>query len=155
MKFAHDGAYTLLFAAIVLADRASKHLALQLQHAYEVAPFLSFQKAFNKGISWGLLHDVAYPLVEIILKIGIAVIIALLMRYIYLRYRSGYSVYAEIAVLAGAVSNFFDRLQHGAVIDFIHLHVGRHSFPIFNLADVAIVLGTCWMIIAFYREDHA
>jgi len=42
------------------------------------------------------------------------------------------------AALGGAASNLYDRLRRGAVIDF--LDVGW--WPVFNLADVAITLGT-------------
>jgi signal peptidase II len=41
------------------------------------------------------------------------------------------------AAVAGAASNLYDRLRHGAVIDFVDLG----GWPIFNLADVAITLG--------------
>ena len=41
------------------------------------------------------------------------------------------------AALGGATGNLLDRLRHGAVVDFIDLRV----WPVFNLADVAIVLG--------------
>jgi signal peptidase II len=41
------------------------------------------------------------------------------------------------AALGGAAGNLLDRVRRGAVIDFIDLHV----WPVFNIADVAIVLG--------------
>jgi signal peptidase II len=41
------------------------------------------------------------------------------------------------AALAGASGNLIDRVIHGAVVDFVAL--GR--WPVFNLADVAIVAG--------------
>ena len=50
------------------------------------------------------------------------------------------------AALGGATSNVFDKLRRGAVIDFIDLRV----WPIFNLADAAIVIGVVaasWLIL--------
>jgi Signal peptidase (SPase) II len=41
------------------------------------------------------------------------------------------------AALAGSGSNLYDRLRHGAVIDFLDLG----WWPASNLADIAIVLG--------------
>jgi signal peptidase II len=61
-------------------------------------------------------------------------------------------VYAEIMVLAGAISNVIDRAFYQGVIDFVHLHIGDWSWPIFNVADVAIVCGILWMIKEQYQE---
>ena len=44
-------------------------------------------------------------------------------------------------VIAGAVSNFFDRIYYGAVIDFIDFHYGAWHWPTFNIADMCIVMG--------------
>jgi signal peptidase II len=41
------------------------------------------------------------------------------------------------AALSGSLGNLADRLMHGAVVDFVA--IGR--WPVFNLADVAIVGG--------------
>jgi signal peptidase II len=42
---------------------------------------------------------------------------------------------------AGAIANVVDRLRRGYVIDFIYLH----HWPVFNVADVLIVLGGAWL----------
>jgi signal peptidase II len=50
------------------------------------------------------------------------------------------------AALGGATSNVFDKIRRGAVIDFVDLRV----WPIFNLADAAIVIGVLaasWLIL--------
>ncbi len=45
-------------------------------------------------------------------------------------------------VLGGAIGNFADRVRMGYVIDFVHWHLGdSFSWPVFNIADVAIFLG--------------
>jgi lipoprotein signal peptidase len=41
------------------------------------------------------------------------------------------------AVLGGALGNLYDRIRHGAILDFLHIGVGG----VFNPADVALVLG--------------
>ncbi|MCX6761511.1 MAG: signal peptidase II [Candidatus Moranbacteria bacterium] len=53
------------------------------------------------------------------------------------------SNYSLILILAGALSNLFDRLHYGCVIDFIDFKV----WPIFNLADIFICLGVFLLII--------
>jgi signal peptidase II len=44
-------------------------------------------------------------------------------------------------ILGGALGNLIDRLRHGFVVDFLRLYVGDFSWPIFNVADIAIVFG--------------
>jgi lipoprotein signal peptidase len=51
------------------------------------------------------------------------------------------------AIVGGAVSNVIDRLRFGAVVDFIHAHIGGWSWYVFNLADAAIVCGVAALVI--------
>ncbi len=55
-----------------------------------------------------------------------------------------------LAALAGAISNFIDRLFHNCVIDFIKIG----SFPIFNLADICITLGIMFFILSQFRNPN-
>ncbi len=55
------------------------------------------------------------------------------------------------AIAGGAIGNVIDRLRFGAVVDFIHAHVGTPwgdlSWYVFNVADAAIVCGVAALII--------
>jgi signal peptidase II len=50
-------------------------------------------------------------------------------------------------VLGGAIGNFIDRLLHGEVVDFLQFNFGSYTFPIFNLADSAIVCGVALILL--------
>lgn len=51
-------------------------------------------------------------------------------------------------VLGGAVGNLIDRLLHGHVIDFIHVHnADVWHYPIFNIADMGISIGVALIVI--------
>jgi len=50
-------------------------------------------------------------------------------------------------LLGGAVGNVVDRLLHGYVVDFIHLHYAGWHFPAFNIADSAITIGAACLIL--------
>ncbi|MFP3353596.1 signal peptidase II, partial [Pseudoalteromonas sp. SIMBA_153] len=51
-------------------------------------------------------------------------------------------------VLGGAVGNLIDRLLHGHVIDFIHVHYADvWHYPIFNIADIGISIGVLLIVI--------
>ena len=51
------------------------------------------------------------------------------------------------AIAGGAVSNVIDRLRFGAVVDFIHAHLGAWSWYVFNVADAAIVCGVAALVL--------
>ena len=55
--------------------------------------------------------------------------------------------------VAGGSSNLLDRLTRGSVIDFMNVGIGPLRTGIFNVADVAIMLGVGLVLLASYRAD--
>ena len=55
-------------------------------------------------------------------------------------------------ILAGAIGNVIDRIEHGYVVDFIHVHWGSAYFPAFNIADAALSVGAALMIFDAFLE---
>lgn len=138
--------YALLASGILLLDRMSKYAALMLlMQPINVIDFFELQLVVNRGISWGFFNT-THVVSGALVRLCIIALIVLLCAYIHTRYKQQKSIYAEVAILSGAVSNLLDRFIYGGVIDFIHLHCGAFSWPIFNIADVAIVCGVIWMI---------
>jgi len=63
-------------------------------------------------------------------------------------------LFAIALVSAGAVGNIIDRLRFEAgVVDFLDVGIGRHRWPIFNVADMAVSIGAVLLLISFYFED--
>ena len=63
--------------------------------------------------------------------------------------RSGTLIhYGSVALAAGAVSNLIDRIRLGHVVDFFDFRV----WPVFNVADIAIVLGTAAVLWALFVQ---
>lgn len=52
-------------------------------------------------------------------------------------------------VVGGAAGNLVDRLRFGLVVDFLDLRV----WPVFNLADAAIVIGACLLVLEVWRGE--
>ncbi|HIF96812.1 MAG: signal peptidase II [Myxococcales bacterium] len=58
-------------------------------------------------------------------------------------------------VMAGAVGNLIDRIAYGEVIDFIDVHLwGGYTWPTFNLADSAIVLGVSLLLVEVFVSEE-
>jgi signal peptidase II len=137
--------YLMLAIAIVLADRLTKIAALSyFDSPLRITEFLNFELAINRGVSWGMFHSARTDIFFIVTMIILAIIVSLFC-YTTIAYLNKQLVYGEVAVLAGACSNLVDRYVYGGVIDFIHFSYQGWSWPIFNIADIAIVLGVAWI----------
>ena len=64
------------------------------------------------------------------------------------------SLAALSLILAGGISNFYDRLvNNGAVVDFINMGIGPIRTGIFNVADVFIFAGAAIIIYSMFKRD--
>lgn len=140
----------LVFFAIIFADRLTKWYALGLVQEKIVNPFLSFALVFNRGINWGFLNT-GSSATFIIINITIAAVIVGMSIYTWYAWRHHQNIAGNICILAGALSNYFDRIYYGGVIDFIVLSYGSWSWPAFNVADSAICLGVGLLLMMNYR----
>jgi lipoprotein signal peptidase len=55
--------------------------------------------------------------------------------------------------LAGGASNWIDRIVRGSVVDFLNVGIGPVRTVIFNVADVAIMLGACIFVFAEFPRN--
>lgn len=139
----------LLIAMLSLfaVDRFTKSWALQLADEWIVNKNLSCALVFNRGINWGLFNC-ASSWMFILLTIAIGIVITALLIMLVDAYKQNKPILGYALILTGAFSNFLDRLFYGGVIDFIVVWFGDWSWPAFNIADAAILLG-----IAFVLKD--
>ena len=140
----------LLVAALVIAaDQASKWwmltLVMQPPHRIPALPFLDLVHAWNRGISFGLFNQGSIVWSWLLSGLAIAIAGALL---VWLRKAEKAGIAVNLgAIIGGALGNVADRVQHGAVYDFLYFHVGSFDWwPAFNLADSAISLGAVYLI---------
>ena len=93
------------------------------------------------------------PLMGKWLNIIIASIILFLIYYLVWMWRDGkqYTVVCLFAVILGAISNLYDRLKYGFVVDYLDLKY----FTVFNLADVVIVSGIFLLLFILNKKEAA
>lgn len=124
----------VLAAAVVAADQASKWLVrAEASHLpVRLVAGLRLDITYNAGISFSRFAGAGDIVVVLVAAVAAGVAVALALSPP--RYRPALGV-----ILGGAVGNLIDRLRFdGAVLDFI----GLYSWPSFNVADAAIVVGT-------------
>lgn len=136
----------LIAVAIVVADQATKHWALNALgdgRTIDIVGSLRFNLAFNTGMAFAKGQGIG----PIIAVVGVIVVAYLLVG---LRRDTKPGAVLVGMVAGGAAGNIVDRLfrgdawLRGAVVDFIDLQ----WWPIFNIADAAIVLGAGALVIA-------
>lgn len=144
---------SFVVGAIVIAlDQLTKYLAVtHITGSYVVNRFLSFELVFNRGVSWGLFHSAhTWPFVAITVLSGFFLVGVCL--FAWHQRRAGYTIVGETLVIAGALSNMIDRYLYKGVVDFITLTYNEWSWPVFNIADCCIVLGTILIIVKLNKQ---
>jgi signal peptidase II len=132
----------------LILDQASKLWLLRVFHlaergAVKITPFFDLVLAWNVGISFGWFQGDS-PAEQIVLMVVKAVAVVVLAIWM-VRSRTLLATLALGLIIGGAVGNAIDRFIYGAVVDFalFHIDLGGHTYNwyVFNLADVAIVVG--------------
>lgn len=139
--------YFLIIIVGLGVDQATKWWAVSRNVDTTVCSMLDFSLIWNHGVTWGIFNRSGEMGLKVLLGVIILIIIAFTYYTLYERlYRQGASIFYEVLVLTGAISNVIDRVRYGAVVDFIQFHVGSWYWPTFNLADVFIVCGIVGML---------
>ena len=144
----------ILFLFLFLIDRVTKWTVVSLDvDSYEVTSWLSLDVQLNRGISWSLFHSVNTWTFLLVSLCVVAVTLCVVAFAVYQWHRDK-PIYGQTMVIAGSVSNILDRVVYGGVVDFIHVHINGWSFAVFNIADVAIVVGVCIMMLQEVYDNN-
>ncbi len=139
-----------LTVVVFVLDQWSKYAVLgsmDLYQSVQVTSFFNLTYVHNYGAAFSFLHDADGW--QRWFFTGIAAVVSVLILW-WLKNTPRAQTLLPVAytlVLGGALGNFYDRLVHGYVIDFLDFYVGQWHWPAFNLADSAIFLGAILLII--------
>lgn len=111
--------------------------------------FFSITYTHNYGGAWSLFSDSTILITVISIIVIIGIIIYLSKKKINNKIESlGYAF-----LLGGAIGNLIDRIIYGYVIDFLDFNIFGYNFPIFNIADMGIVIGIFLIIVIEIRGN--
>jgi signal peptidase II len=82
--------------------------------------------------------------------VAVLVVIGLLVR---MGRTASPSTVALALILGGAIGNLYDRVRLHYVVDFLEVHIWRYHWPDFNVADSAIVVGACLLLLEMLRPQ--
>ena len=117
-----------------------------------VPQLLEFRYAENRAIAFSMFHDipghVRTPLILSLTSLALIVLFTVIWK---MRNQGIGRLLPLTMILGGAIGNLQDRLTHGFVVDFVHVHWrDAWSFPIFNVADSLITVGTIFLILTSF-----
>ena len=141
--------WIIIILAIVISDQITKQLVLS--NLKELGSIPIIQNVFhltyveNRGAAFGILQNQKYFFV-IMKFIVITAIIYVLIKHKDLRKSV---VICLSLIVGGAIGNLIDRLRFGFVVDFFDFII----WPVFNIADMAIVLAQILLIYIVLKYD--
>ena len=143
-------AHFLSIALMFLLDRVTKLAVIATSGGspgkiLEVFPFLNIVMVWNTGVSFSLFAGRG-ELGRWLLVAAAIVVVGVIVRAM-IQAKSRASRVACAMIVAGAIGNIWDRVQYGAVADFLDFHLRGWHFPAFNVADTLICLGVFMLLV--------
>ena len=127
--------YVAVIAVIVLLlDQLSKFAVTKSSISYSQ----------NTGTVFGLIPDNNV----VFIFVSLAILSGIIFYYAKLKEKNMLNAAAIGLIAGGAVGNLIDRIRLDGVIDFIDLRI----WPLFNIADSAIVIGIALFIWGSYKK---
>lgn len=147
--------YILAVVASVIAIAADRITKIYIssgmtlgQEAPLIPNVLKLCYVHNSGGAWGILAGYTWVLLTItavIMIIGITVLVCKGLKNKWL-------FWSICLILSGGLGNMYDRIfNSGRVVDFLQFDFWQ-TFPVFNIADCAIVAGSAVLIIYFILD---
>ena len=139
----------LVSVAVVLFDQMVKRLIMSdmtLGMSIPVLPGI-FHITYiqNPGAAFGILAQQRW----LFIAVGFLFVGATVWFQRRIRRASRWLQWGTALLLGGAVGNLIDRIRWGQVVDFLDFRI----WPVFNIADISIVVGAGCMMYAFLRQE--
>ncbi|MFE8699002.1 signal peptidase II [Cytobacillus sp. FJAT-54145] len=146
--------YYIIALFIILLDQWTKWLIVKNMEIGDsikvIENFFYITSHRNRGAAWGILQGQMwfFYVITIIVVIGI-------IYYIQKAAKGKLLLGLSLALmLGGAIGNFIDRLFRKEVVDFINTYIFGYDFPIFNIADSALVIGVALLMLQMIKEER-
>ncbi|ADE71269.1 MULTISPECIES: signal peptidase II [Priestia] len=139
--------YYLIALAVILIDQVTKWMIVKEMYYGQsitvIENFLYITSHRNRGAAWGILQGQMwfFYLITVVVVIGLIIYIQKLKK------QDKWFGIALALMLGGAIGNFIDRVVRKEVVDFVNTYIFTYDFPIFNVADSALVVGVIIMFI--------
>lgn len=142
----------------VALDQLTKiyvHTHFQLGESLSVIQnYFNITYVRNPGAAFGFLAE-SHPQFREIFFLSIPPVVMVIIYFILRSVpdKDRWQIFALSSIFGGAIGNYIDRIRFRYVIDFLDFHYHeKYSWPAFNIADSAIVLGVIILTILMWTE---
>lgn len=133
------------FTLLLILDQISKAFMrniLKDGSLILIPNFFKLELAFNTGGAWSILNG----------NVGVLIVLNILILFVLFKMSSKIKdtrlkSISYVCLVAGTIGNLLDRIFYGAVTDFLSFNFWGYHYPIFNLADIMIVVGAFLLIL--------
>jgi signal peptidase II len=146
----------VIIAIVLVLDQITKRWVienLEIGQSYRLFPFLypyfQITRSENTGAAFGFVPQAG----DLFLILALVVVVIMLVFYPRISEKARLTRLGLGLVVGGALGNAFDRVSHGAVIDFIHYSIPGVVSNVSNLADHAIVIGVILIVLESWRTE--
>ncbi|WLD95086.1 signal peptidase II [Alkalihalobacillus sp. AL-G] len=145
--------YYIIALIVVIIDQITKWFIVSKMNITEsitvVSDFFYITSHRNRGAAFGILQGQMWLFFIVTIIVLIAVVY-----YMQTEAKGKPFLSSSLGlILGGAIGNFIDRMLRGEVVDFLNFYFGAYNFPIFNIADSALVVGVSMIAIALMMES--
>lgn len=142
--------YLIAFLGVLL-DQITKIIVCEYLTSVKLIPnFFNLTYVENTGGAWGILNN------NMLILICVSVITLLIIN----KYINSDVAITKLScicyglLIGGIFGNLFDRIFRGYVVDFLDFNIFGYNFPVFNIADMLIVIGVIIMFIEVIGGSH-
>lgn len=135
--------YLIAILGIILDQITKAFATMYLDNIVLIKDFVSLTYVKNYGGAWGILNN------NLFILVGVSIITLIIInRYISSDVNiTKLSMVSYGLLIGGIFGNLFDRIFRGYVVDFLNFYIFKYDFPVFNVADMLIVIGIILMFI--------
>jgi len=147
MSVRRIGLFFAVVTVVLALDQGSKAWARTLPVGVPrpvVAGYWDWQLAYNDGSAFSTLAGGSARILLCVIAAGAVLAIGWAASRTKPDQRLKRVAYAALA--GGALGNLVDRIRDGAVTDFVRWHIHDHMWPVFNLADAALLVGVVLLV---------
>jgi signal peptidase II len=151
----------LIAVVVIVMDRVTKMWVVKnivTGQAIVVWPHVfRLTHVLNTGAAFSMFEGASSPTLvrnALVAFSVIAVIVVLVLLWKMGRTVTLTSVALSL-ILGGAIGNLYDRVRFSYVVDFLEVHIVHFHWPDFNVADSAIVVGACLLLLEMLRPQRS
>lgn len=147
INFKYGLLYLITFIIVLGGDLVTKLVvneSMQLGQSYQVIKnFFYFTYIHNTGAAWGMLSG------RFFLFYAISIIAGIMLIYYFIKSDKSQVLlrFGIVLIFSGMLGNLYDRVFFHYVRDFLDFFVFGYDFPIFNIADMGVVIGVLLIIL--------